>query len=378
MAYLSSRLRDWVAAGLISAPQADSIATFEAARPLGNWLLFSFLALGSGVIGIGVISLIGANWHQIPDEAKLALDFLILAGLASGFWRQAEQLDALSRELLLSLFVLGCLASIGLIGQIYHANGRWDQATIFWATITLPMVSLSQRRFMPMLWTTAVLAALSFWFAVSPWIDIFWIHPERWQSTLFALPLLSAVAALALQRLPAAEAFTASFETWIWLGGLSIVSIADFSRVLNLHASQDIGVYLPGLGLGLMAMIGIASRPRWSIARKMLMGTLLVLYLAMIPICFIGRVHHWVSAVFVVAIFGAAAIHFGLTRHPRLSNLLILLLGGRFLMLFLMAFGGLALTGIGLILSGLLILGLIWLWMRVRQPLQTWLETLAS
>ncbi|CAK0761697.1 DUF2157 domain-containing protein [Gammaproteobacteria bacterium] len=378
MTSLSSRLGDWVAAGLISAPQADSIAAHEAARPLGNWLIFSFLALASGVIGIGVISLISANWHQIPDETKLALDFLLLAGLASGFWRQADQRDALSRELLLSLFVLGCLASIGLIGQIYHANGRWDQALLFWAAITLPMVSLSQRRFMPMLWTTAVLVAVSYGFAVSPWFNIFWIHPDRWQSMLFALPLLSATVALVLQRLPAAEAFTESFESWIWLSGLFAVTLTDFTRVSDLSiSSQSLDGYLPGLGFGLMVMVGIGVHPQWSIPRKMLMGFLLILYVAMIPICLLWRVHHWISAVFVVAIFGAVAIHLGLTRHPRLSNLLILLLGGRFLLLFLMAFGGLALTGVGLILSGLLILGLIWLWMRLRQPLQTWLEALA-
>lgn len=55
------KLRAWQEAGLIDTATADSIRAWEAthARTLGTWAI---MALGALTIGLGVISVVAANW----------------------------------------------------------------------------------------------------------------------------------------------------------------------------------------------------------------------------------------------------------------------------------------------------------------------------
>ena len=66
------KLKAWVAAGLIDGATASRIRDWEAqhSRPLALWAVVGIAALS---IGLGVISLVAANWDAIPGETRLAL-----------------------------------------------------------------------------------------------------------------------------------------------------------------------------------------------------------------------------------------------------------------------------------------------------------------
>ena len=59
-------------------------------------------------------------------------------------------------------------------------------------------------------------------------------------------------------------------------------------------------------------------------------------------------------------------------EHQRTFNWVTFLIGLRFVVLYFQAVGGLAATGVGLILSGLLIIGVAWAWHSWRERLRQW------
>ena len=60
-------------------------------------------------------------------------------------------------------------------------------------------------------------------------------------------------------------------------------------------------------------------------------------------------------------------------NHQRLFNLCVNLIGLRFLIIYFQVFGSLATTGIGLIVSGLIIIGAVVGWYKSRKKVQAWL-----
>ena len=82
---LDRRLAKWLEAGVIDAATRDRIAAYERDhdRPM---LLYAVGGLGALTIGIGLVSIIAANWAAIGREAKLGADLLVGAGLAGGLY----------------------------------------------------------------------------------------------------------------------------------------------------------------------------------------------------------------------------------------------------------------------------------------------------
>ena len=85
MGIIDRKLQQWVQAGLMTIEQQTTLLDFEAKQPQrASWWLYSFMILGAVIIGLGIISLIAANWSEIPDSVKLGSDFALLTLLAGG------------------------------------------------------------------------------------------------------------------------------------------------------------------------------------------------------------------------------------------------------------------------------------------------------
>ena len=59
------KIAEWHEAGLIDAATRDRLAAYEAAhaRPLVLWAVWG---IGALAIGLGVVSVVAANWEDIP------------------------------------------------------------------------------------------------------------------------------------------------------------------------------------------------------------------------------------------------------------------------------------------------------------------------
>jgi len=115
-----------------------------------NSYLNFLIAAGSIITGLGLISLVAANWAFLPGVIKILLLFtLLLIVYSLGFlWSNAKK-PALAE----GMFVLGSLifgANIFLVSQIYNLPIAWQDGFLYWfaGTATLALVRKSYSLFL--------------------------------------------------------------------------------------------------------------------------------------------------------------------------------------------------------------------------------------
>ncbi|MFO0483944.1 MAG: DUF2157 domain-containing protein [bacterium] len=126
------KLKAWEDAGLLDAATAARIRDWEAghARPLG---LRAVIAVAVLAIGLGLVSVVAANWDAIPGLARLAVHFALIAGCAVALQRRDH--DAL-------LFVLGMLGLtfFGHLGQVYQTSSPLHVPLGLWLLLFAPLL----------------------------------------------------------------------------------------------------------------------------------------------------------------------------------------------------------------------------------------------
>lgn len=157
------KLQAWLAAGVIDADTASRIRAWDAqhSRPLALWAV---IGIGALAIGLGVISLVAANWDAVPGLVRLAVHFAVMAALG-GFiaWRGEELERANPWGLEAALFVLGMLglAFFGHLGQVYQTSSPLWQPLAAWLALFAPLLLLRGQS-----WLTAALLFVTVGYAV--------------------------------------------------------------------------------------------------------------------------------------------------------------------------------------------------------------------
>ena len=375
MKKLDRMLSEWVEQGLIRFDQKSAIAKFEAGRPVGGWIIYSFIALGATVIGIGVISLVAANWMVIPGSIKLSSDFVVLFGLGIGVIHHHRKENKQILEILLTLFVLFCMASIGLINQIYHTGGRLEDAFLFWALITLPVVTLSRHYFIPFLWVAIFFSAIVVRIVEQKLLFPNFSEVNRWLVLLMIIPFLAALLSIGLAKIKLLTPIGLGFRRWAFFSGGVGIIVFDFTINSNFSSSynQLVEVFGEIFLIGLLVMAGVWWGTPLPKPRKKIAIAMMLLYLGTIPISSQLPQIEIMGAIFTILILILAAVYTGLAGNQRFSTQLMLLVGIRFLVVYFEAIGGLALSGLGLVISGGIILWGVALWNNNRQRFQKWI-----
>lgn len=162
---LAREAAEWVEEGLISESQAEEICRryqvdYHGAksRSFGYNVL---VGLGYLFIGLAIITLLGANWEEIPRALRMVgLIALTVTTQALALWRYRGG----DRSGGVGLFLLGNLffgASIILIAQIYHLGEHMPDGVFWWALGCLPFALLTRS---PWLALQANLLALVWFF----------------------------------------------------------------------------------------------------------------------------------------------------------------------------------------------------------------------
>ena len=129
---LNKDIERWVVAGLIDRATGDALNAELANRP-GRFGLGAVLGvLGAVLLGAALLSVVAANWEEIPRLLRVALILVtILAGFLIGAWREGKGDNVFSG----TLYLLAAIAfggGIALIGQMYHLSG--DTASAAWGS----------------------------------------------------------------------------------------------------------------------------------------------------------------------------------------------------------------------------------------------------
>lgn len=399
MANLEKKLLNWLDQGLIDQEQLAAINQYELNKAKSTntpWWLYSLLILGASIISLGVISLIAANWANIPDLIKLGAAFFLLLLLAATILWQQQSTTSYAYDALITAFIILCLAVIGLISQIFHQGGHWYHALLLWSAITLPVVLFARQLFAYFFWSTLFFHA-AIWGAIGLSSGTFDGTDYVQLPALFLLAPLLAATGYAFTRLSQhLKPFQSSFFFWFQISGLVALIFIDIIRSGGEIRSFDLSWYLPAYIVAAILMSLIASNPGYRLVNKaLLISIILLLLLYFHPfILFDGETRYsytatqsasattfWtaddVRAPFLtILILFLYATHAGNSGQHRTFNVMTFLIGLRFVILYFQAMGGLAATGVGLILSGLMIIGIAWFWHKSRKRLQHWSEGL--
>jgi uncharacterized membrane protein len=174
---LRQEAEQWQTEGLIDASLYDQLSNryqfSDLETAARNRFVVILLGLGSILLGLGIITLVAANWQAWSRELRV---ILLLSGFLSvntlGFYLWRRPGERWQRRLGQTLLLLGALifgANIALMSQMFHQSGLPYQLYFVWGLGVLAM-AYSLR-----LSSLGMLAAL---FISSGYLGYLWVQPK--------------------------------------------------------------------------------------------------------------------------------------------------------------------------------------------------------
>ncbi|MEO0699812.1 MAG: DUF2157 domain-containing protein [Pseudomonadota bacterium] len=363
------KIETWHDAGLIDAQTRAALLAYEAehARPLALWAVFG---IGALAIGLGLVSVLAANWEDVPGQVRLAIHLALLGGALGAVFFKEKQLVSASPwalEALTAITAVLGLTFFGHLGQVYQTSSPLWVPLAMWLALFGPMLLLTGRS-----WLSANLvvggAIYAVWeYAFASEALVFSAddptRPSVWVATVMALPALFAPLGGFLRARSTRADFWRRLEQLALIYALGGASIAAALASLDAFGGEETGVLGPA-ALATFAGVGILTGVLVALVRPTLSGRLSGAILAgsgvtMLLARSVSGVDLAAALLFMALWFGvaAAALKAGWRGVFQLAVAAIAL---RLIILSFELASDLLLSGFGLILSGLLILGIAW------------------
>lgn len=147
------KIARWHQAGLIDAATTERLLAYEDAhaRPLALWAVYG---LGALTIALGLVSVVAANWEDIPGPLRLSAHLALIAGLMVLLVARGAQIAARSpwaTEALVFVAAALGLTFFGHLGQVYQTSAPLWQPLAIWLALFAPLLALMGRG-----WPTAL------------------------------------------------------------------------------------------------------------------------------------------------------------------------------------------------------------------------------
>ncbi|MNL08418.1 hypothetical protein D3C87_1291370 [compost metagenome] len=367
MAQIIHQLKHWQENGLLSEDQLQAILAFEKNKPKNSWALMGFLTLGIAIVVLGIIAIIASNWMEIPDWAKLGTGFAVLIGSAIGIFKLRTNPSLLVTDGLKGFFALSCLAMIGLIAQIYHLKGDGYSTGLLWTAMTLLIISEAKNIFIPLFWNmifaTSVLAGL----IINSYAKAYIVEP----CSLFVF-LLTAVFILlhAFKKDSLITKTMGHTAILTWIIALSFSSVDWYRDGHFGGALFELLNFLPHYLISLFIAIALWNEPSLKKLEKKFFLLGLVMANLLFSLNFMADGGYFLLVAISIVCLLAFAFFFLSREQPRLFNIMLVIIAIKFFEVYVRKFGGLLNTGVGLICTGLVILGIVAGWMKNRQHIE--------
>lgn len=194
---LSEDLDRWVRDGLINETTAKALRAHAGAALPASASSPILTSLAGLVIGLGVLTIIAANWSALTGVMRLGLvGVLISAAMLSAGWLRDRAL-ALPANIIAAIAVLMAGGGVIVIGQLYHASSTSAAFLSLWTGLGL-LIALLQRSplaaagtaLLAMVWSlfhfgeTGELTRLPEPLWVIPVLAVLGVQGFRWRSLL--------------------------------------------------------------------------------------------------------------------------------------------------------------------------------------------------
>ncbi len=379
MMNLQKKLAVWQQENLITREQGEKIAAFEknGRKPVLSWAL---LALACFCILLGVVSVISANWQEIAPEYKLFLDFVLLIGTAAAVFKMYLSGRDIWFEWLLLFFAGLILASIGLIAQIYQIQPEGLRGYLLWSVLAFPIMLFSRKIVLPLVWLPVFMLSL-----IDALNDMRFFERilEILQKTFpFAISIAGILVFSFIYRLLAVHFRTRlaaqikAMKFWLVFDISVLVIVMDFgagdvfgsmllSQLFDNYSWASV-IVICGLILGTVGFGYFSYKYNYSRLLTCILAILLgfsLVYNALPENKDVLNIWGFLLSMSVLSCLVAYAL---IKSRMKLLNLSTALMALRFFIVFLQVFGSLLMTGVGLIVCGVVFLGIICIWRKLH------------
>ena len=369
---LIKKLELWTAESLLSEAQKNAIIEFES-KPKNSIILYAMLFVSCFCIGLGFISIIASNWQIISPQLKLAVDFILLASIASGVYYSKINGKPLLMEAFLIFYAIFILASIGLVAQIFQLPPNGLTAVLFWSVLIIPLMYLSKKPLLSLIWIpTFIVSSIDllnnfYWFKkfMSYFIYYFRFSP----TVLFFLCILIFVLfyCFVLKKYFSSSMFSNAFRNWtLILMAFYVLVLENVDRVNSYAYNMNVweGIFIITLTGALYIYNKHRNNEYWDLALLTLATFTLIVNIRFVSPDILGA-FSTISILALIAVYGYK------TNNIQLINLTTILITIRFFYIYIQVFGSLLNTGFGLLLSGVVFLVLSYSWNKYRQEIVT-------
>jgi uncharacterized membrane protein len=380
MGFKHKKLKQWVEAGLIAPAQADDIQAFEDSRKRGTYGR-GMVGLAIFAIGFGVLSIIAANWILIPATVKIGLHIIINVIVGMVAVMAYRRVKPLVQEGASLLFFALSLTLILLVGQVYQLDGDAADVFLLWIVMTFPFFWMMGKGYMTAApWMVGFLAML--FLVLVKYVPLL-SDEDHIVIALSYLPVLLPLGFVGLgvwQKFIRVKPALASLflQTGFW----TLIFLASSGLIMWPFTKEiyENGLYLPlaqvaALVSGLLLITLHAMRHQFYKSDAALKygaifcgGTLVAMYLPVL-LPFLD------STVLAAVSFIAYWVFFGwyaqMTGRLRLVSLAIFIIAIRIYVMYLELFGSLMMTGLGLIVGGVVMLALMYAAKKINTRMMT-------
>lgn len=343
--------------------QAARIRGFETTehRPT---LLYAIAGLGGLAIAVGLVSIVAANWDDIPGRMKIAIDLVLVAGLGGGVWWLESRGPDWARETAIGVLFGLVLASIALVGQVYQLGGRAHEAMATWTVLTAVLMTRARSSFAAVMWIFGIQAT---WIVWAVWIADDWDAPQLALASIYVAPLVC----LALGRLTSIQrvrpALASTLESIGWSELVLCGTFGGFVFYTDTRNEHFDAAY-PMIAVSTVLTIAIGAALLRGVPQRVLLVACLLL--SHVPILVSPGDLDLLAAASFIGLWLLVAWAAYDTREARLVSLATAFAGLRIVAIYFEVFGTLLDTGLALVSGGVLTLGLVWLWARKRKQFE--------
>lgn len=161
--WLYGQLPELVDKGVLPEEAAERLREYYGPEHSGfrRWtLLMVFSLIGSVLLGLGVILILGHNWDRFDHLTRLliSLGLLLAAQTAAAYalWRKSGSRAWMEGTSVLLMLSVG--ASMAIVGQTYHLADDFKNFVLVWMLLSLPLVYLMNGKAVAGMYLVGVLA----------------------------------------------------------------------------------------------------------------------------------------------------------------------------------------------------------------------------
>ena len=374
---LKKKVEKWLTEGIITSSKAEAILSREKCD-FSLWSLYGFLIVASFSIGLGVISLVAANWAVISAFTKL-FSYFLLMGFLSVLALKLKQKSDLWFETVLILFMLLCLGGIGLIAQVYNLDGESWQALLLWSVMTSGLMLVSKIKVTSHIWLCGFSLSLFLWVYnmgnLIYCLLLIYFLLFMFLSLLFHIPKMNFVVFV--------KHYQSVFKSWtVIMGLISLISFNIAPAPLIFFDENLVSVSLSIFFVALMFLFMGANvlalyHSKYKEIQKILLTFLLGLYILFFIYAWSVSNSNSLSDLLLSVLILLCASFFWLSlKNKSLFKWAIIVLIFRLFIFYIETFQSLIHTGISLIVIGFIIVFLFILFQENKEKLRQWINQL--